>query len=347
MADFLKWVKEDGPRVEGTRDIDQSKVQAPGIVLLPEGGYRLYYTAVGPGRPFPDCQGYILSAFSEDGVNFEVDPGIRLAPDPSIEHGSLRYLAPTVTQLTDGRWRMYFESRGTAEVAPVIASAVSSDGLDWKLEEGARVSGFDGIGAPRIVPLPDGGARLYCFASEYDEGGRTDGNRISQSVISAITTDGLNFEFEPGYRMKDGQSEIEAKGITAGDVLPPSSHGEPWRMLYSGWQDAPPGSNIPPHPSDPDADHSVLAEDFAAASIRVDLAGFRSRIFAAHSADGIDWERDGCVIEGGGLDSDDIDAVHAEDMSFIRLDDGRYRAYYACCDRHGKWCVASAITAGG
>ncbi len=347
MAEFLKWIKEDGPRVEGTRDIDQSKVQAPGVVALPDGGYRLYYTAVGPGKPFAACQGYILSAVSEDGLNFDVEPGIRMAPDPAIEHGSLRYLAPTVKQLPDGRWRMYFESRGTADVPPVIASAISSDGVDWELEEGARVHGFDGIGAPRYVPLSDGRVRIYCFASEYGEGGRMGGGvRISQSVISAVSTDGLNFEFEPGYRMKNGQSEIEALGITAGDVLPPTADGEPWLMLYSGWQDAPPGSVIPPHPSDPGVAESTLGEDFAAASIKCDLAGFRSRILAAHSDDGIDWVRDGMVIEGGGLDSDDIDAVHAEDMSFIRLDDGRYRAYYACCDRHGQWCVASAVTAG-
>ena len=44
------------------------------------------------------------------------------------------------------------------------------------------------------------------------------------------------------------------------------------------------------------------------------------------------------------LASEGIDAVHAEDMSFIRLPDGRYRAYYAACDRNGKWCIASAVT---
>lgn len=346
MADFFNWVKEDGPRVAGTRDIDRSKVQAPGIVKLPEGGYRLFYTAVGPGRPFDACQGYILSAVSDDGLNFEVEPGIRVSPDPLIEHGSLRYLAPTVSQLSDGRWRMYWESRGAADVPQVVASAISSNMIDWELEKGPRISGFDGIGAPRYVPLPDGRGRIYCIASEYDKGGRVNGKRTSQSVISAVTTDGLNFEIEPGYRMKDGQSEIEELGITAGDVLPPASEGKPWLMLYSGWQDAPPGSIIPPHPSDPNANPSIFQEDFAAASIKTDLAGYRSRILAAHSDDGLTFTRDGLIIEGGGLDADDIDAVHAEDMSFIRLDDGRYRVYYACCDRHGTWCVASAITTG-
>lgn len=183
--------------------------------------------------------------------------------------------------------------------------------------------------------LPDGRGRLYCFAREP----------TAKGVISAVTTDGLNFELEPGYRMKAGQSEIEAKGITAADVLPPSREGQPWLMLYSGWQDAPAGSVIPPHPSsDPNAAENGLSQDFAAASIASDLAGFRSRIFAAHSSDGLVFERDGCVIEGGGHGTEGIDAVHAEDMSFIRLDDGSYRVSYAACDADGNWRIASAVS---
>src|SRR5512140_3752505 len=108
------WHFEPGWRVAGTRPLDASKVQAPGIVRLPEGGYRLFYTAVGPARPFPKAQGYILSATSPD--------GIRVGPDPAIPWLSRRALAPTVTRLADGRWRMYFESRGPATRPTVIAS---------------------------------------------------------------------------------------------------------------------------------------------------------------------------------------------------------------------------------
>ena len=41
-------------------------------------------------EPFPDCQGYILSAVSDDGLTFRPEPGIRLAPDPAVPHRSLR-----------------------------------------------------------------------------------------------------------------------------------------------------------------------------------------------------------------------------------------------------------------
>ena len=50
-------------------------------------------------------------------------------------------------------------------------------------------------------------------------------------------------------------------------------------------------------------------------------------------------------MEGGGHDSDDIDAVHAEDMCTVRLLDGRVRMYYAACNGQGTWQIASAVTA--
>jgi hypothetical protein len=38
-----------------------------------------------------------------------------------------------------------------------------------------------------------------------------------------------------------------------------------------------------------------------------------------------------------------LDAVHAEDMSLVEFEPGRYRMYYAACDRHGNWRIASAV----
>lgn len=129
MELFKSWIKEDGPRLQGSRDLDSAKLQSPCIVRLPSGGYRLFYTAVGPAKPFPDCQGYILSAVSEDGLTFQTEPGIRLTPQPKIPHMSLRVISTSVTMCADGRWRMYFESRGPASIPTVICSAISSDML--------------------------------------------------------------------------------------------------------------------------------------------------------------------------------------------------------------------------
>src|SRR3954468_23554833 len=115
MSVTQRWRKESGPRLQGSRLLDSSKVQAPCVVRIPGGGFRLFYTAVGPAKPFPACQGYILSAVSDDGLAFRTEPGIRLAPQPDVPYRSLRLVAPTIVPCAAGRWRMYVEARGPAD----------------------------------------------------------------------------------------------------------------------------------------------------------------------------------------------------------------------------------------
>lgn len=338
------WRKESGARISGANPLDRDKVQAPCIVALPEGGYRLFYTAIGPAKPFADCQGYILSAVSDDGLSFHKEPGIRIAPNPGLLHLSLRALGPSVTWCDEGQWRMYFEARGPANQPTVICSAVSTDMLNWTLEDGIRLQSPGGVGGPRYCRLPDSRGRLYCFLSEYGPGGIRGGKLISHNVVSAVTTDGLDFEIEPGVRLQDRQTAYDALGITAAEVLPPMAEGDTWTMVYSAWQDVPAGAEAPVHPShDPTAVATGRSADFAAASIAADMSGFRSRIFVAHSTDGLTWTQGPCLIEGGGYDAEDIDAVHAEDMSLVRLDNHAFRMYYAACNRHGQWQIASAV----
>jgi hypothetical protein len=56
-----RWRKEPGARLQGSRALDSSKLQAPCAVRIPGSGFRLFYTAVGPAKPFPACQGYTKS----------------------------------------------------------------------------------------------------------------------------------------------------------------------------------------------------------------------------------------------------------------------------------------------
>ncbi len=336
-----RWRKEMGARVQGSRPLDQLKVQSPCAVKTPDGGFRLFYTAIGPAKPFANCQGYILSAHARDGLHFELEPGIRIAPDPEVPQMSLRVLAPTVTLTDDGRWRMYFEARGTADRPTVICSAVSHDLLNWSREEGVRQQAFDRVGGPRYVSLPDGRGRLYCCAAGVDQ---SDTSEQRQGVVSATTSDGLNFSIDGDYRLYGRQTEGDSAGITAADVIAPSDVNEDWIMFYSAWQDVRAGTSVPLHPSqDPDATNNGNSANFAAASIASDMAGFRSRIFIARSKDGLNWKQQGCVVEGGGYNSDELDSVHAEDMSLVEIEPGRYRMYYAACDRGGNWRIASAV----
>lgn len=40
MELFRTWIKEDGPRLQGSRNLDSSKLLSPCIVRVPTGGYR-------------------------------------------------------------------------------------------------------------------------------------------------------------------------------------------------------------------------------------------------------------------------------------------------------------------
>ena len=231
------WQKEDGPRLEGARALDRLKVLTPCVVRNPAGGFRMFYTGLGLGKPFATCQGYILSATSRDGLRFQVEPGIRLAPQPELEHMSLRALAPSVTPRKRGGWRMYFEARGPADQPSVICSAVSQDMLRWELEEGIRLWTPGGVRAPRYLQLPDGRGRMYLCGSEYGPGGPATGKRLSQGVLSAISHDGVDFEFEPEYRLRSGAGTHDSSGFSAAEVVSPSENagdnGHIWTMF--GW----------------------------------------------------------------------------------------------------------------
>ncbi|MFN0197003.1 MAG: hypothetical protein ACKVT0_09670, partial [Planctomycetaceae bacterium] len=145
--------------------------------------------------------------------------------------------------------------------------------------------------------------------------------------------------------LRDRQGVYDAVGITAGEVIPPEIASDPWSMIFSAWQDVPQGTVVPLHPShDLDAEINGVSKDFAAASIRADLCGYRSRIFIAESTDGMTWGPSTCIIEGDGFSGNEMDAIHAEDMAVIQLGPGQYRMYYASCDTTGNWRVLSAIT---
>jgi hypothetical protein len=238
---------------------------------------------------------------------------------------------------------MYFEARGPATRPTVIASAVSGDQVDWELEPGVRLEAGEGVGAPRVLRLTDGTWLLTCWVATRLPG--PDGvERRTNAVMSARSTDGLAFTPDPGLRLRPLTGTHDSAGITAAEVLPPASPGQPWAMVYSAWQDRLDGWPEPVHPSrDPDAVGSGRSADFAAASIAADLAGYRSRLFLATSADGVTYTGARLLVEGDGYGGADPDAVHAEDMSLLRMPDGTLRMYYAGCNTTGRWGVLSAV----
>lgn len=256
------WEKDPGIVLDLDTPLDCRQLLTPNVVKLPEGGYRMYYTGFASERQSADCEGYILSALSEDAGTWVKEPGIRL--DVHEPHASRRALCPDVIPLPDGRWRMYFEGR-TSDAPSCVLSAVSDNGLDWDPEPGIRFG--DGVwayGSPRCLYVDDGGSlpyRLYCHHYSYP---MRSGLDAQNHIVSAISPDGLHFEPEPGVRIAQ-ETEHEAYAVYAPEVLRLGDG--TYRMYYPGWCEEP----------------------------------MHGRIFSATSDDGLDWTKDeGLCLDVGG-----------------------------------------------
>ncbi|MGZ0174494.1 MAG: hypothetical protein ACKVHE_33755 [Planctomycetales bacterium] len=115
-SDGLIWNVESGERFQ----LRGHNVTAPRIQCLDDGQYRLYCSNRGQG---------IISAVSQDGLTFELEHGVRIAPDEPFDY--LTAFAPEILRLPGGGYRMYYAGYGTPQRADIL-TATSDDGLNWK-----------------------------------------------------------------------------------------------------------------------------------------------------------------------------------------------------------------------
>jgi len=160
----------------------------PRAVANPAGGWRLYFTS-GNG---------IKSAVSTDGLTFTVEGGFRITAETAGFTGTTvsATSGATVIRLADGRYRMYFSDLprpGDPPGGHRIKSAVSTDQVQWTMEEGVRV----GPGAPMLTESaehpfalgnPDGSTTLYY--GRFTGGG----SATVEGLYHSTSADGLTFE---------------------------------------------------------------------------------------------------------------------------------------------------------
>jgi hypothetical protein len=265
----------------------------------------MYFTAYGPEAWFPDSSAQIHSALSDDGLDWRIEPGVRLATHPNA---SRKVYCPDVIPLSDGRLRMYYEAAGDRGGTSVL-SAVSNDGIDFTPEPGVRFGDNDhSYGSPRCLQYnatEEGVSRdatmfrLYCHQTPSPN------NHGSwQRIVSAVSPDGLDFSMESGVRIDQDRPD-ESGCVYAPEVVAVSGGG--YRMYYAGWT----------------------------------LEPIHGRILSAWSEDGITWRKDPDPnIDIGGR----WDRVKASEPAVIGLPDGRFRLYYEANDENGVWRIASATS---
>ena len=169
----ITWTKDAGTRVSGG--------QVPYVHKLKDGRSRMYYCGL---------RGSMESAISSDGLNFQAESGVRLAP---IYGGYETIICdPTVVELSDGRFRLYYKGANVGGVPAIhkIFSAISPDGLNFERErlviDSEKTDDQGWASVPEAIKLSDGRVRLYYVSRACGRG----------CIVSAISSDGLNFTKE-------------------------------------------------------------------------------------------------------------------------------------------------------
>lgn len=313
----------------------------------------------------------------------EQDPGFRWIKDDDVainSDGPLdsdRTLTPNVVKM-DGGYRMYYHGFGPDRPNPdskgYILSAFSTDAQHWEKEPGLRMdAGGEGaahyIWSPDVIPLEDGRYRMYYEGKTEQEAG------TKATIVSAISSDGLKWEREPGVRLQapgvsylaprclyleGGASHrfrLYASAYPYPDLEVPPGEFTNRNIVSAVSEDGllfalEPGIRIP---QDRDLESSAV---YAPEVLRLGEGGWRmyyagwtsapevpagskyhGRIFSAFSQDGLKWTKNpGICIDNGGR----WDAAKASEPCVIDLPDGRFRMFYEACDMEGRWRIASA-----
>ena len=144
--------------------------------------------------------------FDRVAVRFSADEGTSwTAPVPvmveGIEAGLVRPFDPTLVPLPDGRVRLYFTSNRTRDFrlsTPAIYSAVSSDGVRYTFEPGARFAVEGRIVIDCAAALHDGIFHLIVpyngTAADFAGGQQRREPSRAGTGYHAVSRDGLKFE---------------------------------------------------------------------------------------------------------------------------------------------------------
>ncbi len=173
--DALEWKEKTGIIFEGA---------ATGRALLANGGVRFYYPTAMPRTP-SEMPSNIVSSFSENGINFRKDDGVRVQPRQGF------YLSgPAAIKLKDGTYRMFFDETDIQSgniPRSEIYGASSSDGLNWARDEKPTIVAEGAVEVGNIKQV------LHPFVIEWKNGYLMLYNSHTR-VFAAYSNDGFSWQ---------------------------------------------------------------------------------------------------------------------------------------------------------
>jgi hypothetical protein len=229
---ILAYTSKDGVKWDKETDIIIPMASTSRAVVLPQ-GVRIYYPGPQPIRD-SDPQADMFSSSSTDGVTFTRDPGTVLSPRSAAYYVE----GPTVFQLPDGTWRMYFNENTVAAKMQrdgEIWGASSKDGLSWTRDDavtmqagevestmGVNKAPWKQILHPFVLKNPKGGyVMFYNSHSEMYAATSVDGitwDRIGKIGIHGADMDGY-FQEDGTIRVFYGDYSPETGGLVYSAVL--------------------------------------------------------------------------------------------------------------------------------
>ena len=223
-SNLTEWKKEVGVRINSSNEKGIVRTLSPDIVSLDSGYYRMYYQA-----HFSNKKSVIMSAFSDDLLLWRQEKGDR------IESTNVNYGTPKCVKLSDGSYRLYFHQlpqpfRAGLDAKNNIRSAISSDGLQFKFETGARIEQeyeeFENysVYAPEVVPLSNGSYRMYYSGWTVQSIKGTQGQ-----IFAAISKDGLAWKKEDQVILSTG-GKYDSRFSSEPCIIPLDNN--KFRMFY-------------------------------------------------------------------------------------------------------------------
>lgn len=154
-VDGLHWRVEKGLRMENG---ENSTCKAPVLVKIFKQSWRMYFVEFDSNRI-----GRLFSAISKDGLLWNREKGVRLSPKVLQLQGVRSLVDASFAKIGNDGYRLYFSALRGPQSS--IYSAVSEDGLDWKVEKGERIANQDGmwmtVNNPCVIKESNSEWRMY------------------------------------------------------------------------------------------------------------------------------------------------------------------------------------------
>ncbi|MBI4057274.1 MAG: hypothetical protein HY399_06980 [Elusimicrobia bacterium] len=214
-SDKVNWTQESGVRLSTSPApaIDASSITACSV-FTSTAGWRMVYSAISSSGVYS-----VLSATSADGLTWFKEAGFRL----HLNGGQTYLASPRVLRVSNNLLRMYYveDSSNTNTPATYFIRSASStnEGQNWTIE-GTILS--TPTAEVSVSTLTDGRYRM--FYSQLQSG-----TTISQQILSAISNNGLNFQFESGRVLSTSTS----LGRIGFPVVDRSTETFRWRLYYA------------------------------------------------------------------------------------------------------------------